>query len=278
MDPIIIIFTTAGCVALLCWILSLITKDTSWVDRIWSVVPAVYMWIFSAVSISEGKASAALILTAVLTTLWAARLTFNFARKGGYTGVEDYRWAILREKMSPALFQAFNLFFIVIYQNLLLALIAMPGYIMWKNPTNISGWEILLAACFIAFLTGETIADQQQWNFHQSKKAAGGTLSPGFNTTGLFRFSRHPNFFFEQSQWWVVYLLGATSALRAGLGFWGGAINWTIIGATLLTLLFIGSTKFTEWISSNKYPEYADYKKTTSPMIPMPPRKPSPTK
>ena len=54
---------------------------------------------------------------AVLVTAWGARLTFNFARKGGYTGMEDYRWAVLRGRMKPWQFQLFNLFFIVLYQN-----------------------------------------------------------------------------------------------------------------------------------------------------------------
>lgn len=241
-------------------------------DRIWSVVPAAYLWIFAGMALGEGREAGPLVLLAVLVTFWAVRLTFNFARKGGYTGMEDYRWAILRKKMSPAQFQAFNLFFIVLYQNLLLVLITLPAYMLWLYPGGLSLHYWVLAAIFAAFLVGEFVADQQQWNFHQTKKARGGTLEPGFATSGLFRYSRHPNFFFEQAQWWVVYLFGAVAAVKAGQGFWGGALNWTIIGAALLTLLFVGSTQFTEWISASKYPAYADYKKTTSRIVPLPPR------
>jgi steroid 5-alpha reductase family enzyme len=68
------------------------------------------------------------------------------------------------------------------------------------------------------FLIGEFAADQQQWEFHKAKDAAGGHLDPGFATTGLFRLSRHPNFFFEQAQWWAFYALGATAAVVSGLG------------------------------------------------------------
>jgi hypothetical protein len=68
-----------------CWIASLITKDTSWVDRIWSIVPAVYVWIFAVAGIAAGGDAARLISWPLLVTAWAARLTFNFARKGGYT-------------------------------------------------------------------------------------------------------------------------------------------------------------------------------------------------
>ena len=58
--------------------------------------------------------------------------------------------------------------------------------------------------------------------------------------------------------------------MGAGLGFWGGAINATIVGAALLTVLFIGSTIFTESISASKYPAYADYRRTTSMLVPLP--------
>ena len=125
---------------------------------------------------------------------------------------------------------------------------------------------------FAAFLAGEFIADQQQWNFHQAKKAAGGRLEPGFVTTGLFGYSRHPNFFFEQAQWWAFYAIGAAAAAASGLGIWGGVVNWTILGAGLLTLLFIGSTIFTESITSSKYPAYAEYQRTTSMLVPLPRR------
>src|SRR5450830_820737 len=114
MTPLLVVIWIAGAVSAFAWVASLVTKDTSWVDRIWSIVPVVYVWVFAAFA---GLQDARLDLMAVLVTLWGARLTFNFARKGGYSGVEDYRWPVLRERMTPAQFQAFNLLFIVIYQN-----------------------------------------------------------------------------------------------------------------------------------------------------------------
>ena len=65
------------------FIASLITKDNSWVDRLWSIVPVVYVWVFA---IAAGLTDVRLDVMAGLVTLWGARLTFNFARKGGYTG------------------------------------------------------------------------------------------------------------------------------------------------------------------------------------------------
>ena len=95
--------------------------------------------------------------------------------------------------------------------------------------------------------------------------AGGADFRPRFLTTGLWRFSRHPNFFFEQAQWWALFLFGAIAA--------GSLLQWTVLGAVLLTILFIGSTRFTEEITRSKYPEYADYQATTSPIIPWPPRR-----
>jgi steroid 5-alpha reductase family enzyme len=269
MDPLLVVLIVAGAASAFCWIASLVTKDTSWVDRLWSVVPVVYVWIFAVAALGTGENATRLVVMALLVTAWGARLTFNFARKGGYTGMEDYRWAILRGRMKPWQFQLFNLFFIVLYQNALLVLITLPAYAAWQHPAPFSGWDAAFAVVFAAFLVGEYIADQQQWDFHQAKKAAGGTLEPGFVTTGLFAYSRHPNFFFEQAQWWVFYALGAVAVVAEG----GGWLNWTIVGAALLTLLFIGSTIFTESITATKYPAYAEYRRTTSMLVPLPRRR-----
>lgn len=269
MTPLWLVLIVAAASALFCWIASLITKDTSWVDRLWSIVPVIYVWIFAVAGITDGQDAARLVVMALLVTAWGARLTFNFARKGGYSGVEDYRWAILRGRMSPLAFQVFNLFFIVLYQMTLLVLITLPAWVAWQHPSPFGVWDGAFAALFVLFLGGETIADQQQWQFHRAKQRG---EAEGFLRSGLFAYSRHPNFFLEQAQWWTIYLLGASAAVGAGLGFWGGAINVTIIGAVLLTVLFIGSTIFTESISASKYPAYADYRRTTSMLVPLPRR------
>ncbi|KJL28655.1 DUF1295 domain-containing protein [Microbacterium oxydans] len=271
MDALQTVIVVAALASFACWVLSLITRDTSWVDRAWSIVPVAYVWIFVGVAFAQGDGSARLVIMGVLATAWGARLTFNFARKGGYSGMEDYRWAILRKRMRPWQFQIFNLLFIICYQMTLLVLITLPAGVAAEHPSALTGWDALFIAAFVAFLVGETIADQQQWRFHERKKAAGGTLAPGFATGGLFRYSRHPNFFFEQAQWWAFYAIGAAAAVTSGTGVIGGAINSTIVGPALLTVLFIGSTIFTESITASKYPAYAAYRRTTSMLVPWPP-------
>ena len=260
MSALQLVVVIAGVASALAWILSLFTRDTSWVDRLWSLLPETYVWIFAA---HAGLRDARLDLMAVLTTLWGARLTFNFARKGGYRGVEDYRWAELRSRMSPALFQVFNLVFIVLIQNALLVAISLPALAAAEHPSAPHPLDIALAVAFFACLFGETLADEQQWRFQRSKAAAvqsGNTSARGFLDTGLFRFSRHPNYFFELAQWWLVFAFGASAAglhaLPSGLG------------PLLLSALFVGSTRFTEQISAAKYSDYVDYQRRTSPIIP----------
>lgn len=262
MTPLVLVLIVAGVVCAFVWITSLITKEHSWVDRLWSIVPVVYVWIFAAFA---GLADARLTIMAILVTLWGARLTFNFARKGGYSGTEDYRWPILRSRMKGWQFEIFNLLFIVLYQNLILVLIALPALTAYEHQGGFGVLDVVVALLFLGLLIGETVADQQQWVFQNAKKAGGADFRPRFLTTGLWRFSRHPNFFFEQAQWWALFLFGAIAA--------GSLLQWTVLGAVLLTFLFIGSTRFTEEITLSKYPEYADYQATTSPIVPWPPRR-----
>jgi steroid 5-alpha reductase family enzyme len=264
MDPLLVVILVAAAVCAFAWIASLISKTNSWVDQLWSIVPAVYVWIFAGFA---GLADGRLNLMAILVTLWGARLTFNFARKGGYSGEEDYRWPVLRARMRPWQFQLFNLFFIVLYQNLILVLITLPALTAYVHRPPLGVWDWVLAAVFLLFLIGEATADQQQWVFHREKArvvASGEVPAKRFLTTGLWTWSRHPNFFFEVAQWWVIFLFGALAA--------GSLLQWTVLGAVLLTLLFVGSTIFTESITRSKYPEYADYQATTSAVIPWFPR------
>ena len=251
------------------WLVSLATNEHSWVDRIWSIIPIAYVAVFAGAAHFD---DARLNVMLTLVTLWGARLTFNFARKGGYArGGEDYRWKVLRERMPRWQFQLFNLGFITMYQNVLLLLICLPAYTALKHRTPLGATDVVATVLFLALLVGETVADQQQWRFHGWKRAevaAGREPDPRFLQTGLFRYARHPNFFFEQAQWWVIFLLGASAA--------GSLLQPTILGAVLLTLLFVGSTRFTEAISKAKYPEYAEYQASTSAVIPWVPKKPAP--
>lgn len=233
-------------------------------------MPAIYAWMTAYHSNMEPR----LVLVASVITFWAIRLTFNFARRGGYswkfwTGEEDYRWAILRAKPE---FNAkwkwflFNLFFISFYQMGLVLLITLPMIKMVDGKT-LGAIDYVLAAGIIVVVIFEFIADQQQWNYQKEKyrlKNAGlpleGIYKKGFTHTGLWAYMRHPNYAAEQFVWILIYCFSITAT-----GFW---INWTIAGCLLLVLLFKGSSDFSEKISAEKYPDYKEYQKKVPRFVP----------
>jgi steroid 5-alpha reductase family enzyme len=261
-DPLTTALWVTGGLALLCWVLSVITKEYSWVDRLWSIMPALFAVHFAGY---VGFSDARLNLMAALAVLWGVRLTYNFVRKGGYkSGGEDYRWEEIQQKIGPMWFQVLNATFIAPFQSYLLLLIVVPSYMAYRFiGTPLNALDYAAAIAFAAFFIGETVADEQQWKFQTAKYAAiarGETPEVGFITTGLFRYSRHPNFFCEQAMWWTYYVF----SIAAGAGW----LNWTISGAVLLTLLFQASTGLTEKLSARKYPAYTDYQRTTNRLMP----------
>ena len=261
-----------GCSALYCFVVGELTHNNSQMDKLWSLLPIVYVWVIAA----GGGFTTRLVVMAVLVTLWGARLTFNFARKGAYRlkfweGEEDYRWPILRQNkmlQNKWAWMAFDLFFISIYQNALVLLICLPAYAVMSADAPFGWVDALAAVLLLGFLILETVADEQQWKFQSTKwgmlksgKKLEELPSPynkGFNTTGLWSRSRHPNYLGEQGIWCAFYLF----SIPVGL------LNWTVSGAVLLILLFLGSCSFAESISASKYPEYPAYKKQVNKYFP----------
>ncbi len=250
--------------AALVWLMTAVTRECSWVDRLWSVTPPVYCLLVAS---AAGFDSARLNIMAALVTLWGARLTFNFARKGGYwSGGEDYRWPYVRERLSPFQFQLVNLFFISFPQMLIIWLFASPIHQAWVWLDAPLNWlDAVAAILFLILLLGETVADEQMWSFQQDKQRkidAGETVEQPFLTTGLYTLSRHPNYFCEIGMWWVFYLFAVAAS-----GEW---LHWTGLGFVLLTALMISSARFGESISLGKYPAYSEYQATTPHLIPLP--------
>ncbi|RKP10766.1 hypothetical protein THASP1DRAFT_10000, partial [Thamnocephalis sphaerospora] len=290
-DPLLVLFTAAALVAVFCWTGSLLTRHYSWIDRLWSLLPPAYALYFVQLDAPSTSAeepprvdgltgNPRLLLVTCLITAWGARLTFNYWRKGGYAfGSEDYRWHHVQASIPSWAFQLLNLVFIAAFQCWLLAAITAPVYVCWRAGFTSWSWmDVGTTAVFLAALIGETIADEQQWRFHQRKHAFEGAAGKqrrrssdpvavvdqdvrnGFLTAGLWRYSRHPNFFCEQAIWCAVYGFGT-----AATGQW---VRWDVAGAALLLLLFQGSTHLTERITAAKYPAYAVYQRTTSRLAP----------
>lgn len=251
--------------AAFCFVVGEATGNNSQMDKLWSLLPIAYTWVIAA----SGGMSTRLVVMAVLATLWGIRLTVNFARKGAYRlkfweGVEDYRWAVVRS--GPAFksrwaWMAFDFGFISIYQNALVLMTTFPALVAMRSDRPFGWMDAVAAVLMLAFIVWETVADEQQWRFQTRKwtmlkegrelEELPAPYNKGFNTTGLWGLSRHPNYFAEQAIWVCFYLF----SIAAGMGI----VNWSVIGALLLVVLFQGSSALAEEISGGKYPEYEQY-------------------
>ncbi|KAF9923791.1 hypothetical protein FBU30_006131 [Linnemannia zychae] len=283
-DPLVFAIRAACFFAFLCWFQSMATGTHSWVDKIWSIVPVMYAVHFTVRDLLYWPKevvyahSPRLYIATFLILLWGIRLTYNFYRKGGYGfDSEDYRWPYLGTKIPSILWLVFNIVFICVFQNMLLLAITSPVYMCWRASiveiTPLNWIDALATVTFIGGLILETKADEEQWEFQEAKKAMvtkkqvlTGDFKRGFLTQGLFKYSRHPNFFGEMVIWWSVYLF----SVAAGYPSYNAWFNPSIVGAAVLTCLFQGSTTLTEHLTSMKYPAYKLYKKTTSRLIPLP--------
>ncbi|EAU85454.1 integral membrane protein [Coprinopsis cinerea okayama7 len=321
------------------WVASLITGNVSQVDRLWTFLPTIYtayyaflplfpntqpFFLFPYAPKSFGWATATTwspraLLMFGLTFTWMCRLTYNTYRRGLFNlNDEDYRWAVLRAHIPGALFQVFNLGFIVIIQNVLLLWLGLPARTAVQQPHDpLSTSDYAMAALALVLLALEFTSDNQQYAFHQYKHAylakEAGKLDVeykpedhwigsrldwtpedakrGFLSRGLWRYSRHPNFFCEQAFWWVITLFPLVSPspphlpsaedlpplrtivisilhpdLRRPLVDTLTAVFYPafmhLLPAISLSALFWGSTTFTESISKKKYPlSYGAYQK-----------------
>lgn len=248
------------------FIAGVITRNYSHVDRLWSVLPAIYVLVW----MRDFGSNPRFVIAAVLIILWGMRLTTNFAIKGGYAFTwkkgfygEDYRWEVMRKKIpNRFLFELFNLFFISAFQLVLIYMFTLPVYFLGSITGPLTNTDVVLFALHFLFLAGETAADWQQLRYY-SKRAdesekGNRRVQLGFNTFGLWKYSRHPNYVCELGQWFVVYFY-----LHSKTGW-----HYTFAGSSILLLLFVGSTILAESITSSKYPEYSNWKKMTAPWIP----------
>ncbi|KAG2188060.1 hypothetical protein INT44_000811 [Umbelopsis vinacea] len=280
LDPLISALAIATVFSIGHWFLALVSNNYSQVDKCWSILPVIYSWHFTVHDyLVRGQIHPRLALVSALVTVWGTRLTYNFARKGGYKFSEqDYRWPYIQKKIGKVGMELLNITFIAPYQNLLLLSLTGPIYVASLAAGQSQGLvtlDYVAAGLFAAIWITEIVADQQQFDFQtrkykmiKEKTALYGDYKRGFLTQrGLWRFSRHPNFFCEISIWYAVYLFSVAAT--------GVTLNWSLTGAAALHMLFFGSTWITEVISSEKYPEYKRYQQHVSMLVPLPSRMPS---
>ena len=253
-----------------CFVVGELSKNNSQVDKLWSIVPIIYVWDMTYLADWNQR----MVLMSILVTIWAVRLTYNFARRGAYTwkfwaGEEDYRWEVLRKRPGfnkPFIWMLFNLFFICSYQNILIFLFTIPILTAVGDNSPLNWIDYLLSFLFVLFVLLEFVADNQQYVFqtekHRRMKAgeALGDYEKGFIDTGLWGIVRHPNYAMDQAIWLVFYFFSVNVT-----GEW---LNWSVAGCALLIILFKGSSDFSEAISAEKYPAYSGYQKTVPRFIP----------
>ncbi len=271
-DPALVAALWALGFALASFAAGIATGDYSWVDRLWSTLPVAFAWYYAW----RGGFASGILAAALVVTLWGARLTANFARRGGYSGEEDYRWAVLRSRLGTGFrWQLFNLLFISLFQVGLFVLFTLPLRSLAlegraPNAPFLAGLALMAAAVAL-----ETAADREQWVFQEWKRRArSGEAVPetyradvarGFRTTGLFARCRHPAYLGELSFWTFLALACMLAA--------GRLVPEALPGAVLLAALFAGSIRFTEGITASKYPAYAEYRKRTWGIMPKPGRR-----
>lgn len=272
-----ILLAVCGGSALYCFVVGELTRNNSQMDKLWSILPIAYAWIIAG----KGSFEPRLTMFAIVVTLWGIRLTINFARKGAYRlkfwqGEEDYRWQVLRQSKylnNRIAWAGFDLGFISIYQNALVLAICLPALACMGSNRPLGAWDYLALFGALTFLLIETAADEQQMSFHTTKNAMlkegkkldelPAPFNKGFNTTGLWAYSRHPNYLGEQGIWLALYLF----VIGAGVAV-NGIFHWAMIGPLFLVFLFLGSSAFGEGVSSGKYPEYHVYLAHVSKYIP----------
>lgn len=240
----------------LLWILSLRLRDASIVDIFWGPLFLVLAVVYVALR-PDGFVERQLLVLG-LVAIWSVRLGTHIAARHAGKG-EDERYARWRRQHGDAwprrsLFQVFWL------QGFLAWIISAPLLVAIGSP---EGWGWLDAAgvgLWIIGFTFEAIGDYQLTAFIRDPANRGKTMR-----SGLWRYSRHPNYFGDAAGWWGLWLI-ATSA-----GGW-----WTIFAPLLMTFLLVrvSGVGLLEQTIADRREGYAEYMATTSAFLPLPPRRP----
>ena len=238
---------------LLTWWLSVRLDNYSFVDVTWALSFApVAVWYALA---GEGWRLRRIAI-AVLVAAWSLRLgIYLWRRVASHHPKEDVRYAVLRQKWAANPPRAFLWFFLA--QAVLVWLLMLPVRLIANQPeTSFGMLEGIGLAIWALALIGEGTADAQLAGFKRTNKDPKAICE-----TGLWRYSRHPNYFFQSLLWWGLFLM----ALPAP---WG----WTAIVAPLAMLHFllnVTGIPLTEKLSVEKRGEvYREYQRTTSAFVP----------
>jgi steroid 5-alpha reductase family enzyme len=239
------------------WLLSLLLKDSSIVDIFWGTGFVITAWIYFYLT-PDGFAARKWLIV-ILTTIWGLRLTIYILLRNWGHG-EDYRYQKWRQEAGNNWWWR-SFFKVFLLQGTLMWIISVPLLAAQSSPipTRLIWLDYLGALLWGIGFIFEAGGDWQLALFRANPDNQGKLLN-----TGLWRYTRHPNYFGDAAQWWSFYLIAAAAG-----GF------WTIFSPIIMTLLLrrvSGVTMLEKSLKDSK-PGYKEYIETTNAFIPWFPRK-----
>jgi len=238
------------------WLLSLALKNASIVDIVWGLGFVVVAWVTH--SVADSNAARGWLLT-LLTTAWGLRLASYLAWRNIGHG-EDFRYKAMRKHYGSK-FSIVSLFTVFILQGVLMWLVSLPVQLgqVSMNP-SIGVFGIVGIVFFAIGLFFETVGDVQLARFKSNTANAGKVMQ-----SGLWKYTRHPNYFGDACVWWGLALIAA----EAEIGVVG------ILGAVAMSILLrrVSGVTLLEKSLKKRKEGYNDYVARTSAFIPRPPKK-----
>jgi len=232
------------------WVIQLRTRNAGIVDIGWAATLGVLAVLYA--TMTSGLAARRALLVG-LVCLWSLRLSVYLWRR--VVGApEDPRYAALRRRWTGRENSHFFWFFQA--QALINVLLSVAFLTVCSDPHPLLGIrEALGAAILVLSVLGESVADRQLTAFRADPSNKGRTCR-----LGLWRYSRHPNYFFEWLHWWAYVFMAA------GAPGWG----WTLMGPIVMAVFLVKITGIpaTEARAAATRSDYRDYQRTTSAFIP----------
>jgi steroid 5-alpha reductase family enzyme len=240
-------------VAVPVWVLSVVRRDVSIVDSLWSLMflLALVVYLFAI----DAPGPRAWLVTA-LVAAWALRLSVYITIRNFGEG-EDHRYQAIRANNEPH-FWLKSLFIVFLLQSLLAWVICLPALAAVSGQTSPGPLDYAGLAIWLAGMFFESVGDWQLARFRRKENGPDAVLD-----SGLWRYTRHPNYFGEALLWWGIYLIACAA------GAW-----WTIFAPLLMTflLLRVSGVALLEKDIADRRPAYRDYVRRTNAFIPGPPR------
>jgi steroid 5-alpha reductase family enzyme len=240
-------------VALVFWVVSLLRNDVSIVDSLWSLMFLLAAVVYAALSGENGPRTAIVL---ALVAIWALRLSIYITWRN-HGQPEDYRYKEIRANNEPG-FRYKSLYIVFVLQALLAWIISLPLAAAISGQAEMGILDYAGIALWVLGVFFEAVGDLQLSRFRKDPANRGKVLD-----TGLWRYTRHPNYFGNFTLWWGFYLV----ALSAG--GW-----WTIISPLLMTflLLKVSGVALLEKDIGSRRPKYQSYIRRTNAFFPGFPR------